>query len=84
MLNSNLNYFCINKYYNRYTLMSVKKQLNCWTPKATYEHIEARAKKLGIRASAYGSLILNNWAKSGKGITEIEAELEKLKAPKGS
>jgi hypothetical protein len=37
-----------------------------------------------MRASAYGSLILNSWAKSGKGITEIEAELEKLKAPKGS
>jgi hypothetical protein len=50
----------------------------------TCEAIEARAKKLGMRASAYGSLILNNWAKSGKGITEIEAELEKLKAPKGS
>jgi hypothetical protein len=32
-----------------------------------------------MRSSAYGSLILSNWAKSGKGITEIEAELEKLK-----
>ena len=64
--------------------MSVNKQLNCWIPKPTYDCIEARAKKLGMRASAYGSLILNNWAKSGKGITEIEAELERLKAPKGS
>ena len=64
--------------------MSSKKQLNCWISNDTHEAIEARAKKLGMRASAYGSLILNNWAKSGKGITEIEAELEKLKAPKGS
>ena len=62
--------------------MSVKKQLNCWIPKATHDCIEARAKKLGMRASAYGSLILNNWTKSGKGITEIEAELEKLNTPK--
>ena len=62
--------------------MNSKKQLNCWIPHDTHEAIEARAKKLGTRASAYGSLILNNWAKSGKGITEIEAELEKLKAPK--
>ena len=64
--------------------MNNKKQLNCWIPNDTHEAIEARAKKLGMRASAYGSLILNSWAKSGKGITEIEAELEKLKAPKGS
>ncbi len=64
--------------------MSSKKQLNCWIPKTTHDRIDARAKKLGMRASAYGSLILNNWAKSGKGITAIEAELEKLKAPKGS
>jgi hypothetical protein len=59
--------------------MSSKKQLNCWIPNDTHEAIEVRAKKLGMRASAYGSLILNNWAKSGKGITEIETELEKLK-----
>ena len=64
--------------------MNSKKQLNCWIPNDVHEAIEARAKKLGMRASAYGSLILNSWAKSGKGITEIEAELEKLKAPKGS
>ena len=64
--------------------MNSKKQLNCWIMNNTCEAIEARAKKLGMRASAYGSLILNNWAKSGKGITAIEAELEKLKAPKGS
>ena len=61
--------------------MSSKKQLNCWVLNGTHEAIEARAKKLGMRASAYGSLILNNWAKSGKGITEIETELEKLKTP---
>ena len=61
--------------------MSSKKQLNCWIPNDTHEPIEVRAKKLGMRASAYGSLILNNWAKSGKGITEIETELEKLKTP---
>ena len=41
--------------------------------------VEVRAKKLGMRASAYGSLILSSWAKSGIGITEIETELEKLK-----
>ena len=64
--------------------MNSKKQLNCWIPSDTHKAIEARAKKLGMRASAYGSLILSSWAKSGKGITEIEAELEKLKAPKGS
>ena len=64
--------------------MNSKKQLNCWIPNDTHKVIEARAKKLGMRASAYGSLILNNWAKSGKGITAIEAELEKLKTPKGS
>ena len=64
--------------------MDSKKQLNCWIINDTHEAIEARAKKLGMRASAYGSLILNNWAKSGKGLTEIETELEKLKAPKGS
>ena len=62
--------------------MSSKKQLNCWIPNDTHEAVEVRAKKLGMRASAYGSLILNNWAKSGKGITEIEAELEKLKTSK--
>ena len=62
--------------------MSSKKQLNCWIPNETHEAIEVRAKKLGMRASAYGSLILNNWAKSGKGNTEIETELEKLKTPK--
>ena len=56
-----------------------KKQLNCWIPNTTHDAIEARAKKLGMRASAYGSLILNSWAESGKGLTEIEAELEKLK-----
>ena len=59
--------------------MSSKKQLNCWIPNDTHEAVEVRAKKLGMRASAYGSLILNSWAKSGKGITEIETELEKLK-----
>jgi len=59
--------------------MSSKKQLNCWIPTTTHDAIEARAKKLGMRASAYGSLILNSWEKSGKGLTEIEAELEKLK-----
>tara|TARA_B110001450_G_scaffold148267_1_gene138609 strand:+ start:288 stop:482 length:195 start_codon:yes stop_codon:yes gene_type:complete len=59
--------------------MNSKKQLNCWIPNDTHKGIEVRAKKLGMRASAYGSLILNSWAKSGKGITEIEAELEKLK-----
>ena len=64
--------------------MNSKKQLNCWILNDTHGAIETRAKKLGMRASAYGSLILNSWAKSGKGITEIEAELEKLKAPKGS
>ena len=58
--------------------MSDKKQLNCWIPMKTHEAIEARAKKLGMRASAYGSLILNSWAKSGKGLTEIETELENL------
>ena len=62
--------------------MSSKKQLNCWISDDTHKSIEVRAKKLGMRASAYGSLILNNWAKSGKGITEIEAELEKLKTSK--
>ena len=64
--------------------MNSKKQLNCWIPNDTHKAIEARAKKLGRRASAYGSLILNKLVKSGKWITEIEAELEKLKAPKGS
>tara|TARA_B110000444_G_C18715882_1_gene536017 strand:- start:271 stop:465 length:195 start_codon:yes stop_codon:yes gene_type:complete len=59
--------------------MSSNKQLNCWVQNDTQEAIVARSKKLGIRASAYGSLILNSWAKSGKGVTEIEAELEKLK-----
>ena len=59
--------------------MTPKKQLNCWIPNTTHDAIEARASKVGMRASAYGSLILNNWAKSGKGLTEIEAELEKLK-----
>lgn len=58
--------------------MSTKKQLNCWIPTETHNCIEARAQKLGMRASAYGSLILNSWAKSGKGLTEIETELEKL------
>ncbi len=62
--------------------MSSKKQLNCWIPNHTHEAIEVRANKLGMRASAYGSLILNNWAKSGKGITAIETELEKLKTSK--
>jgi hypothetical protein len=59
--------------------MSSKTQLICWIPNDTHEAIEVRASKLGMRSSAYGSLILSNWAKSGKGITEIEAELEKLK-----
>ena len=59
--------------------MTSKKQLNCWIPTATHDAIEARAKKLGMRASAYGSLILNSWVESGKGLTEIEAELDKLK-----
>jgi hypothetical protein len=58
--------------------MSSKKQLNCWITNDTHEAIEVRASKLGMRSSAYGSLILSNWAKSGKGITEIESELEKL------
>jgi len=31
-----------------------------------------------MRASAYGSMILNTWADSGKGVTEIEAEIEAL------
>ena len=60
--------------------MSSKKQLNCWISNDTHEAIEVRATKLGMRSSAYGSLILSNWAKSGKGIIEIETELEKLKA----
>ena len=59
--------------------MSSKKQLNCWITNDTHEAIEVRASKLGMRSSAHGSLILSNWAKSGKGITEIESELEKLK-----
>lgn len=59
--------------------MSSKKQLNCWISNDTHKAVEVRANKLGMRGSAYGSLILNNWAKSGKGITEIETELEKLK-----
>ena len=57
-----------------------KKQLNCWIPQSTFDEIDTRAKKLGMRASAYGSLILNNWSISGKGPTDIESELENLKA----
>lgn len=57
-----------------------KKQLNCWIPKSTFDEIDTRAKKLGMKASAYGSLILSNWASSGEGLTEIETELERLKA----
>ena len=60
--------------------MSMKKQLNCWIPKETHDYIEARARKLGMRTSAYGSLILSNWAQSGKGLTAIETELENLMA----
>jgi hypothetical protein len=33
-----------------------------------------------MRTSAYGSLILSNWAQSGKGLTAIETELENLMA----
>ena len=68
-----------NKVYIAFNIMNSKKQLNCWIPNTTHKAIEARASKVGMRGSAYGSLILNNWAKSGKGLTEIEAELEKLK-----
>lgn len=57
-----------------------KKQLNCWIPESTFELIDSRAKRLGMKASAYGSMILNNWAESGKGPTQIEAELEALES----
>lgn len=68
-----------------------KTQLNCWIPQTTFDLIDSRAKRLGMKASAYGSMILDSWAKSGKGLTEIESELEALRGaaeksrrPKGS
>jgi hypothetical protein len=57
-----------------------KKQLNCWIPKSTYRELETRAAKLGLKASAYASLILNECSKSDmQGPTQIESELAKLK-----
>ena len=57
-----------------------KKQLNCWIPKSTYSELEARAAKLGLKASAYASLILNQCSQSDmRGPTQIESELAKLK-----
>ena len=66
----------LNKYQN--TKVMKKTQLNCWIPEDTFKLIDSRAKRLGMRASAYGSMILNTWADSGKGVTEIEAEIEAL------
>ena len=57
-----------------------KKQLNCWIPKSTYSELEARAAKLGLKASAYASLILNECSQSDmQGPTQIESELATLK-----
>jgi hypothetical protein len=57
-----------------------KKQLNCWIPKSTYSELEARAAKLGLKASAYASLILNACSQAdSQGPTKIEAELAQLK-----
>jgi len=57
-----------------------KKQLNCWIPKSTYSELEARAAKLGLKASAYASLILNQCSQANtQGPTQIESELAKLK-----
>lgn len=56
-----------------------KTQINCWIPETTFQIIDSRAKRLGMKASAYGSMILNRWADSGKGPTEIESELEAFK-----
>jgi hypothetical protein len=60
------------------TKVMKKTQLNCWIPENTFQLIDSRAKRLGMRASAYGSMILNTWAESGKGVTQIEAEIEAL------
>lgn len=63
--------------------MSAKKQINCWIPKEAFDKIEERAKRMGLKVSSYGSLILDEWVAKDEPLTPIEKELAKLKKRKG-
>ncbi|MGB0409316.1 MAG: hypothetical protein ACPG3X_06505 [Opitutales bacterium] len=59
-----------------------KRQINCWIPEEAFEKIEERAKRMGMKISSYGSLILDEWAAKDEPLTPIEKELAKLKKSK--
>ena len=52
-----------------------KKQINCWIQQKAFEAIEHRAKRLGMKPSSYGSLIIENWVEREEPLTPIEKEL---------
>jgi len=43
-----------------------------------YEHIEKRAKRLGLKPSSYGSIIVEEWVKRDEPLTPIEKELARM------
>lgn len=59
-----------------------KKQINCWIPEEAFRSIEARAKRMGMKPSSYGSLILDEWAAKDEPLTPIEKELAKFRKDK--
>ena len=59
-----------------------KRQINCWIPKEVYDQIEKRAKRLGLKPSSYGSIIVEEWAAKDEPLTPIEKELAKFRKDK--
>tara|TARA_B100001093_G_scaffold421903_2_gene414353 strand:- start:343 stop:540 length:198 start_codon:yes stop_codon:yes gene_type:complete len=55
------------------------RQINCWIQEDTYQLIEKRAKKSHLKPSAYGAMILNNWAEKQDAMTPVEQELKALR-----
>ena len=55
-----------------------KRQINYWIPKEVYEQIEKRAKRLGLKPSSYGSIIIEEWVKRDEPLTPIEKELAQM------
>lgn len=55
-----------------------KRQINCWIPKEVYDQIEKRAKRLGLKPSSYGSIIVEEWVKRDEPLTPIEKELARM------
>jgi hypothetical protein len=66
--------------FNTYITDMSNRQINCWIQDDTYELIAQRAKQSHLKPSAYGAMILNNWAEKQDAMTPVEQELKDLRA----